>query len=351
MDYKHLIKDWAIISRNEMPDIPKELEIHPDFLRELSKEEFEKTFRFLWDLFYGIFTDVSKDPQHFGVSSEDADKPMTGAEAFIVSNHVKMLDLLSGIGKLQDNSLIINAQDFKKHNKLKNVNIIFSILTEYGFNFDGLSNNKVTTKVEEFTVSYPENPSVIKVLYLVAKKTRGIMSMYYLFRQWSFRLLADGFDAYNYKSIYLNLYDILHKEKDRQFLEAFNSAMLSRGYKTENYPGRGPSHISYFKNSVKDPYLFGVWLVSGSDLIIALRIRNIEKCLPYLDECSERIKNVFRTSKKGCGNPNCNAMLRYVYEGKEVQRCAGCCGTAFELETDIEDIPHYIRLVELGYNK
>ncbi|MBD5458010.1 MAG: hypothetical protein HDR27_05485 [Lachnospiraceae bacterium] len=63
----YLVSKWALIRRNELVDIPDELEIHPDFLRQLSHEEFESAFRAVGGMFYQIYSDMADSPQRFGL--------------------------------------------------------------------------------------------------------------------------------------------------------------------------------------------------------------------------------------------------------------------------------------------
>jgi hypothetical protein len=345
-DYRHTIKDWALIFRNGLVDIPEEVEIHSDFLQELSKEEFDKTFRYLWYLFYQIYTDASKDMQFFRVLADNEEEKMTSGEAGIIFNHMKQLYLLFKFGKLHENGLSVETNHIKTSHK-KIINAIIPTLTAYGFKFEGLADRKITQKILEFYIYYPDNPSVIKVLYLVAKKASNVD----IFKNWNYRLLADEFGKYKYNDVYVSFYDSLHRDEDREFIRTFHESMLTHGYFIEHYPGRGGGHISYFKNSIKEPFYFDIRTYGGFGMYVCLRIRNAEKCLPYLNVCSELIKDLFRTSLQGCNNPNCKSTVRYIYENNEIQRCGGCCGTAFEIETCIDDIPHYIKLVELGVVK
>jgi hypothetical protein len=48
---EYIIKEWALIRRNEMVDIPDKFEIHPDFLGTVTKGDFEAAFRQIWALF------------------------------------------------------------------------------------------------------------------------------------------------------------------------------------------------------------------------------------------------------------------------------------------------------------
>ena len=55
----YLVSKWALIRRNELVDIPDKLEIHPDFLKRLSHEEFESAFREVGGMFYRMYSDMA----------------------------------------------------------------------------------------------------------------------------------------------------------------------------------------------------------------------------------------------------------------------------------------------------
>lgn len=63
MSNAFLISKWALIRRNELVDIPDKLEIHPDFLRLISQEEFENAFREIGGLFYQMYSDMADAPK------------------------------------------------------------------------------------------------------------------------------------------------------------------------------------------------------------------------------------------------------------------------------------------------
>lgn len=62
----YLISKWALVRRNELVDVPDKVEIHPDFLRDLSHEEFESAFRQIHETFYQMYTDMASEPEKFG---------------------------------------------------------------------------------------------------------------------------------------------------------------------------------------------------------------------------------------------------------------------------------------------
>jgi hypothetical protein len=244
------------------------------------------------------------------------------------------------------------VSEFKKENKIKNLHTYFTALSEYGFLFEGLKNNKMTPSVNELIVSFPDDPRIITVFSLVVTKAKNVGHDGVFIREWNFRLLTDGFHEFNFANPYQMMYDKMHDLNDKIFVETFHKAMVEAGYIYNPYgSGTNPEgpHIAYFKNTTKETYLFAMWSMFG-DLHVYLRIRNAEKCFQYLENCSDRIKDVFRDYQTGCGFKECKFALHYVYEGIERRKCC-CCGPAFDFKANIEDIPHYIRLVELGEKK
>ena len=63
---KYLVSKWALVRRNELVDISDNFEIHPDFLRKLTQDEFESIFRQIHEIFFQIYTDMAEKPENFG---------------------------------------------------------------------------------------------------------------------------------------------------------------------------------------------------------------------------------------------------------------------------------------------
>ena len=68
--HNRLITEWAFIRRNELAYNPDKLDIHPDFLHNLSYDEFESAYRQIYEMFYLIYTDMAENPEIFGRSEE-----------------------------------------------------------------------------------------------------------------------------------------------------------------------------------------------------------------------------------------------------------------------------------------
>ena len=75
----YIINKWALIRRGELSVTPETIEIHSDFLHTLSREDFESAFRQVGYVFYQIMTDISKEPEQFGMPLYDEATTRYGA--------------------------------------------------------------------------------------------------------------------------------------------------------------------------------------------------------------------------------------------------------------------------------
>ena len=81
-------------------------------------------------------------------------------------------------------------------------------------------------------------------------------------------------------------------------------------------------------------------------------MKRIKQQMDFLHEI-DKVKDIFRESDKGCDNRQigtCKYGQKYSFEGKEHWKC-GCCNAPFYLKPIGKDIPHYIKLLEIGLKK
>ncbi len=363
----YIINEWALIRRNEMVDIPDNLDIHPDFLKELGKDEFEAAFRYIWEMFYQILTDISESPQLFSMPVYNPENYRYGSKEAGESRTAAwrpfyLLLFLFGSGETRDGRFTVNCGNYRKINNVKNASAMLKPLTDYGFIFEGLKNGKITAQLESFIIDYPDNTNILTVLELVAKKvlktqqTGGWSHFGNSFLSWNYRILKDDMNTsdFGYEADYIA--DKMHSEKDMDFVFEFHRVMKERGFCYERGGwNEGPDLCYYNKRAVmenKGPYMFRL-MSWKSELQLFLRIRNAEKCLQYIEDCSDDIKKMFRYTDTGCHNRadgTCRSGIRYMYGGEERWHC-GCCSAAFKLQPGIGDIPHYLKMVELGVKR
>jgi hypothetical protein len=95
--------------------------------------------------------------------------------------------------------------------------------------------------------------------------------------------------------------------------------------------------------------------IAPEKLEVGLRIRSVENCMDYLQSCPDSVKWIFtKESDPGCQRRRDNSCLHgvsYEFDGQKYWRC-GCCDPAFRFQHPrAEDLPYYIKLVELGEKK
>ncbi|MDR0272275.1 MAG: hypothetical protein LBI27_03035 [Clostridiales bacterium] len=362
MENKYIINRWALIRRGELSVTPENIEIHPVFLHTLSREDFESAFRQIGYMFYQIMTDISKNPERFAMPLYDESTTLYGATKAQESRYAawRPMWLLYTIfihGNLVDCKFSVDIPAFRQSNKVKNSHLLFKLLSDYGFVFSGLSNYKIAPKTKEFTVEYPDNPNVINVMALVARKAAKVMKDD-LFYKWSFRLIEEAFDVFSYTDPIYAVYDKTRTSDEKNFIKAFHIAMKKKCYFYQSGGGNeGPGIRYYDKESVmkrKGPYLFQLWDNKG-DLQLHLRIRSVEKCLSLYNEISmpDEITEMFRYSDSGCINHSkgtCYMGIEYIFEGITHWHC-GCCSTLFWLRPKAENIQYYVKMLEIGEKK
>lgn len=362
-----LVSEWALIRRNELVDIPDQLEIHPDFLQVITHEEFERAFREIGGMFYQMYTDMAEDPQRFGL-------PLYREEEYdYFSDQARearsapwqpfyFLYCLFACSDFRGDVLTAETAEIRKINKAKKTNLLLEALCDYGFTFGGIKKYSLSSG-GYLEIDYPDNRNVLTVLYAVASKVKNTqfkdVKNYYSnviafsngFIGWNYKVLAEDLQTCSLAEGCDYVADKMHVEADREAITALDKILMEFGaVRKKGDPNEGPS-LRYFcrKSSVYDYALTS----DRGVLYLELRIRNAQNCLEYVSECSEGIAEMFRYSDSGCQNRRngtCKSGVKYIFEQEEKWHC-GCCGAPFKIHPVTEDIPHYLKLMELGGKK
>lgn len=367
MSDTYLVSKWALVRRNELVDIPDKLEIHPDFLQQLSHAEFESAFRDIGAMFYQMYSDIADAPQRFGLPLYKIDEydyfSNQAREARTAPwNLFYFMFCIFVCSDFKENILVAKTAEIKKINKAKKTNLLLEALHDYGFVFEGIRKYNLSSG-DYLAIDYPDNRNILEVLSVVAKKVKETqlkdVKNYYS----NANTFANAFIGWNYKILIENLLtcsladgcdyvaDKMHDKSDQDVISIIDSILTEYGYtKKKGDSNEGPS-IRYYckKSSVYDYALTS----DMGNLYLELRIRNARKCLEYLDECPEKIIEMFRYSDTGCQNrinETCRSGVKYEFEQEEKWHC-GCCGAPFKIHPTKEDIPHYLKLMELGGKK
>lgn len=358
MEKIYWIHEWAKIRQAEVVRLPDSLNVHNCFLNSISKTEFDSVFREIWNMYVNIYGDILKSPERFGMplyKIEEYNCFSTQARASRIAPyrpfHLLYNMLITGV--YVNGDFIVDNNKFKAINKVKNVHILFERLSDYGFFFEGLKNYNVMN--QDITMLYPDNPILMLVLKLMADKAY-IMNRLDNFFCCHYKLFQDDMNTVNYGYGADVVADKMHTKEEQEFIYAMDNELKNKGYFAHLRGwNEGPGYAYYDKERImksKGPYLY--WLLSWkTHLILYLRIRNVSKCLEYIKQCPDSMRQIFLHGDSGCENRvkgTCKFGQEYTIDGITYWKC-GCCNAPFYFHPIKEDIPHYIRLVELGGEK
>lgn len=352
------VQEWAKVRQDEVVRLPDSFEIHDSFLKHISKEEFDSAFKEVWNMFTNIYGNIAEFPETYGMPlhkpleynyfTKEARESRSAAY-----RPIKLLYYLLIAGDLHNGTIVADVNKFKAINDVKNIPIIFERLSDYGFYFDSLKNYKIAN--ESIYMSYPDNVQVLTVLKLMADKAHTTNRIND-FLSCHYKLFQDDMNTANYGYGADIIADKMHTKQEKEFVYAMDAVLSKMGYHAgPRESNEGPGYAYYTKESEiikKGPYHY-LMSSNKTKLVLYLRIRNASKCLDYLKECPDSVKQIFLWGDTGCSNRikgTCIHGQEYAIDGNIYWRC-GCCNAPFYFKPIIEDIPHYIRLVELGLKK
>lgn len=352
------IHEWAKVRRDEVVRLPEHFNVHEYFLKLMSKEDFEAAFKEVWDMYIKIYDDIARFPEAFGMPLYKPEEYnyFTSQARDSRSAAYRPFNLLYNLlisGDFQNGSFVIDVANFKAINKVRNVYIFFERFGNYGLFFEGLKNFKVTT--QNITMSYPDNENVLHVLKLMADKAHALNRLND-FLCCHYMLFEDDMTVANYgNSVDIVAYK-MHTKTEQEFIYTMDTILREKGYYAQPKAwNEGLGYAYYDKESVmkaNGPYHY--WMQSWkTKLILYLRIRNASRCMEYLKDCPDTVKQIFVGGDTGCQNRTngtCQFGQEYTMDGATYWRC-GCCNAPFHFAPTKEDIPYYIKLVEIGLKK
>lgn len=358
MDNVYWIQEWAKIRADEVVRLPEVFKLHECFLIYISKADFRSAFKEIWDMYIRIYSDISKFPEAFEMplyKPEDFNyftaQARDSRSAAYRPFHLLYNLLISGA--FQNGEFVIDTSGFRAINKVKNIPVLFKRLGDYGFFFDGLKNYKTVN--QSISMYYSDNENVMQVLKLMADKANAV-NRYNDFLCCHYRLFQDDMSTAGYGQSADIVADKMHTKEEQEFIYAMDSILREMNYSAQPKAwNEGQGFAYYDKESVmkaNGPYHY--WMLSWkTKLRLYLRIRNASKCLEYLKQCPDPVKQIFLKSDRGCEkhtNGTCQFGQTYIIDGVTYWRC-GCCNAPFYFYPVKKDIPHYIRLMELGFKK
>jgi hypothetical protein len=359
------ICDWAKLRQDEVIQLPDDYKIHQDFSKQMSEDDVKSAFSQIHSIFVNIYGDITKFPEEFCMPLHLKDKYRFFSQQWRDSGNAPyrpfmLLYYLFISGEVENQTIKVSSDKFKKMNTVKQIHSLFKKLEDYGFHFEGLKNYKLSK--DDITISYSDNAAILLVLKILADKafnTNRIGD----FLCCHFRMLQDDMNTANYGLGADHVADRVHTEVEKAFVYKMDETLMSMGIVRKPYGGYECHGLAYYDSekvmNSKGPYLFRivsrstdiVGSISETEkMLLLLRIRNVANCIQHLNTCPDSVKDIFRHSDEGCSKRPCNMGVAYEFEGKSCWRC-GCYAPAFKFKPKIQDIPHYIKLVELGSKK
>lgn len=358
MENIYWVQEWAKVRRDEIVRIPDNFLVHHNFLKHMTEEELTSAFKEVWWIFTNIYSDIAELPEKFGMPLHkilDYKYSTKEARASRTAPYgpVKVLYNLLIFGEMYNEVIMVDLKKFKELNDVKNISVIFERLSDYGFYFEGLKGYKFAS--ENIYMSYPDNAQVLTVLKLVADKAY-ITNRINDFLSWHYKLLQDDMNTVNYGHGVDMIADKMHTKQEKVFIYAMDATLREMGY----YAGaresnEGPGYAYYSKESEirkKGPYHY-LMSSNKTKLLLYLRIRNVSRCIDYIKQCPNSVKEIFLWSDTGCINRikgSCIHGQEYTIDENTYWRC-GCCSAHIYFKPRINDIQHYIKLVQLGLKK
>ncbi|MCL2487914.1 MAG: hypothetical protein FWE80_04455 [Oscillospiraceae bacterium] len=374
MKNNYWVCHFAERRQDQLIQVPLEYVIHPDFMLLANDEEIRAAFSRLHTLYFQIYGGIAESPEEFGMplySKEEyrnfSQQCRNAAQASF-RPFILLYNLLT-CGEIHDCSVHTSIKKFNAvkprpksespvDEKITNAPFLFQKLTDYGFAFEGLKNNKITDK--DIVISYPDDTLLLHLWKMLADKTKNVDCMMD-FLHCSFRLLQDDMHTKGYDDL-IGFVDTFPVEAEKAFVYKMDETLISIGlfrgemgyyYRTEGLiRQKGPYSFRIININKWNPWHSEV---KPEKVELGLRIRNVYSCIEYLQTCPDSVKRIFtEKNDSGCQRRRDNACkhgVSYEIDGQAYWRCA-CCDPAFCFQQpNIEDIPHYIKLVELGEKK
>jgi hypothetical protein len=379
MENNYWASVWAKFRQDEVICIPSDYIIHADFMTHMDKNEIKLAFEKINSLYKSIYGDIAEQPSEFGMPLYPKNEYRVFSQQWrdsgqAVFNPFVLLYNLLICGDIKNGSVYIPIEKYKNlethtkyhagwalGKKVKNSHFLFKKLTDYGFVFEGLKNYKEIN--QDIIINYPDSILLLHLWKMLADKTHNVNRLPD-FLYCHFRLLQNDMNNVDYGFGADDVADRVHTEAEKEFTYEMDKTLMSMGMFRKPSGGFECHGLAYYRTQkdidTKKPYPFRM-VTRNTDIennvneshkmIMMLRVRNFEKCRKYFDSCPDSVKSIFTTRDKGCGAAGrCGNGISYEIDGVSYWKC-GCCFPTLRFKPNIKDIPHYIKLVELGEKK
>jgi len=384
---KYYVSERALLRKAEIIDLPEDFIIHSDYLQILDKDKIISVVKNIRQMFVDIYQDIADYPERFKMPMIEIiaeERTKTGAPpAKALSSKwapFRFFDVLINIlisGQLENGVLVVKTpgkiiEANKTHkmikavdHKLQNIDALYSQFDRYGLFLEGLKNYKFAKDTVQVTLSYPDDPDFLTVLKWMADKAHNF-DRRRDFMLCQYRLLQDGMDCVDYGLGADYIADRVHTKEEQDCVYKLDAALREIGY-TTHISGAGWTtdtgydFLFYYENELDkgnaDKSNFRI--NSDFKLYLRIRVKNIQKGVEHIKQCSDEIRKIFTHNDNGCSSrASCEEKFRngkgtsfgggqeYIIDGKKYWKCCHE-GKFITLQPRSEDITDYIKLAEL----
>lgn len=361
MDFIYWDQYWAELHRNEMYVYPEHFHVHDNFCAGADFYDIIDAFKELHRIIHSIYDDIAQKPEMMNMPLNKTDEyrffskqaRISKAETF---RYADILYVIGNTGELLQNTLSVDVNTFiaacksfgSQSPKLaSNCGRYISKLTEYGFIVNGIPNGKLP-KEGCFQVQYGDNCNLINLIKAMATKAESFNRLRD-FRRMHYKLLDEGLMSLHYGNEIDIVLDMLKKQEERETALKLHKEIMSKGF----FAVLNGDQMRYYhtesnaKNNASSCFRIVASDIDRTDpqLRFMFRIKNMDQCLNYIENCPQQIQDVFSKGDAGCGK-QCGR-LSYQFKGKQIYKC-GCCAPNFTCNPTVEDIPYYLECFELG---
>lgn len=304
---------------------PEYYQIDTKYLYGCDENDYIGGFACLWSIIRLIYQDIISNPADYGLPLiDDIQYPSFNAKAQESFNSSKrlvgLLGIIGQVGEIVNDELVVPIDTYrlkiktlKTKDKIPNAEKLLTKLMDFGFLFSDFNGKSFTKGAASFSVSFPDNPNIIKALkgYMIIKrKTYEFYSLhYYLVEP---KVLHKNQHCITFCQ-YLN-------ENERTFYEKFNNRMIE-----ENFHCASSFSYRYTLEYCipdKDSYIVRCFS-DENKLDVRMRLKNIDLYINYIEKMPLHIKKLFMVDSncKNC-TENCGYKREWVIDNIKYVFCS-----------------------------
>ncbi|MDR2941557.1 MAG: hypothetical protein LBV17_03095 [Treponema sp.] len=326
--------------------IPADTRINASFLGKLKNDKFVTAFYSLQKLMYAIYDEIENgSPFDWGWLDW---RGMT-AEGLNHNRVMMLFAALAGSGHLENESLCVDKKNFSKRGICKpmaNTRLMLNKLMDKGFRIEGLDDKKSIV----FTVSFPDAPNLIAVLYAYFKSCENRIKVF------SYRFMEDP-AAQTRETYFLAITDGVPEHLRKIYYWLYDEA-VKYGFKPMGYENMG---CYVYKKGATEWLLLG----SGSSyhedeflhsvnyaIAVKTRFHHVFQTHPEkIGRLKKRFPDSFGRPWTACFNCKANSSgckNRVTFKKGDVDYHH--CGTKHHLyfhDPDLNDVKHLLELYKL----